>query len=217
MGVWGTAIVRLPFGKCLRRKSIEATLCISIAGAIAICSAGQTANAQSEPKLPDLSPLVKSEEWAKVLGTALFWDRAAGSDGMACASCHFSAGADSRIINQLSPGLLEEPHSDFDFGAIEAADLNDLGKTASGAIADSNYELNAADFPFHQLEDEMDRNSKITITTNDRVSSAGAFDNEFKRVTGNLADECGPASPDVFHLQNSMSWRLATLSRSRRG
>src|SRR6266536_2601773 len=38
-----------------------------------------------------------------VLGKALFWDMQAGSDGRtACATCHFHAGADHRIQNQLS-------------------------------------------------------------------------------------------------------------------
>ena len=39
------------------------------------------------------------------LGKALFFDEQVGSDGAACARCHFSAGAGSRIQNQLSPGL----------------------------------------------------------------------------------------------------------------
>lgn len=40
------------------------------------------------------------------LGKALFWDMRVGSDGVqACATCHFHAGADSRTVNQLSPGL----------------------------------------------------------------------------------------------------------------
>src|SRR5689334_3698977 len=37
------------------------------------------------------------------LGKALFWDMQAGSDGRtACATCHFHAGADHRLQNQLS-------------------------------------------------------------------------------------------------------------------
>ena len=41
---------------------------------------------------------------AIVLGKALFWDMNAGSDEtQACASCHFNAGADPRIKNQLNP------------------------------------------------------------------------------------------------------------------
>jgi len=40
------------------------------------------------------------------LGKALFWDMQVGGDGIqACATCHYHAGADNRIKNQLSPGL----------------------------------------------------------------------------------------------------------------
>jgi hypothetical protein len=42
---------------------------------------------------------------AAQLGKALFWDMAVGSDGQACASCHFHAGVDNRSKNQLSPDL----------------------------------------------------------------------------------------------------------------
>jgi len=39
------------------------------------------------------------------LGKALFWDMQAGSDGqIACASCHFQAGADNRTTNTINPG-----------------------------------------------------------------------------------------------------------------
>ncbi len=39
------------------------------------------------------------------LGKALFWDTQTGSDGqMACASCHFHAGADNRTRNTIHPG-----------------------------------------------------------------------------------------------------------------
>src|SRR5215831_4882876 len=49
---------------------------------------------------------------AIALGKALLWDTAIGSDGQACASCHFSAGADNRVKNQINPGL---PHGDTVF------------------------------------------------------------------------------------------------------
>jgi len=39
------------------------------------------------------------------LGKALFWDMQTGGDGMiACATCHFHAGADNRLKNTLNPG-----------------------------------------------------------------------------------------------------------------
>jgi cytochrome c peroxidase len=60
------------------------------------------------------------------LGKALFWDIQVGSDSkVACATCHFSAGADARIRNQLHPGA----NGDFDGYS-------------------TNYVLTAADFPF---------------------------------------------------------------------
>jgi cytochrome c peroxidase len=38
------------------------------------------------------------------LGKALFWDMQVGSDGVqSCGSCHFHAGADDRVKNQLNP------------------------------------------------------------------------------------------------------------------
>src|SRR5262245_19898424 len=39
------------------------------------------------------------------LGKALFWDMQTGGDGMiACATCHFHAGADNRLTNTVNPG-----------------------------------------------------------------------------------------------------------------
>jgi cytochrome c peroxidase len=90
---------------------------------------------------------VKNQNWATVLGKALFWDISVGSDGMACASCHFHAGADVRITNALTPGLIELPDRDVEFGAIEAQDPLRLGKTASGGLVDSAYTLDPFDFP----------------------------------------------------------------------
>jgi cytochrome c peroxidase len=56
------------------------------------------------------------------LGKALFWDVQVGGDGMtACATCHFSAGADARTMNTLSPG----PNGRFE----------SLGVTGPGQVA----------------------------------------------------------------------------------
>lgn len=145
--------------------------------------------------LPDLSDVVKDQQAAILLGKALFWDQQLGSDGMACASCHFHAGADIRLKNQLSPGLLA---GDTAFGAIAPAAM--LGKTASGANARSNYTLVAADFPFHKLSDPLDRNSAIVVSTNDVASSAGAYGRAFTAIApGSPDDLCGPADASIFH------------------
>ena len=54
-----------------------------------------------------LKDYVQDRAAAVRLGKALFWDMNIGSDGKtACASCHFQAGADNRIKNQISPTLL---------------------------------------------------------------------------------------------------------------
>ena len=60
------------------------------------------------PKVPGLldgdDPIVVNKKMAIALGKALFWDVNVGSDGQACASCHFRAGVDGRIKNQINPG-----------------------------------------------------------------------------------------------------------------
>jgi cytochrome c peroxidase len=161
-----------------------------------------------DPPLPgDLAEgagIVKSRAWAVVLGKALFWDEQAGSDGIACASCHFHAGADARLKNQLNPGfkdLSHGPQGDPAFGS-DRSDLQMVapGSMPSGAIADSNYTLTPADFPLHQLVDEADRNSPVRTTTNDRVSSQGAFGANFVAALGfGLPELCGPADDGIFH------------------
>src|SRR5439155_5179875 len=55
------------------------------------------------------------------LGKALFWDMQAGGDGqIACATCHFHAGADNRTLNTLHPG----PDCTFPSGGVTAAGQN---------------------------------------------------------------------------------------------
>ena len=44
-----------------------------------------------------LPSIIKDKKAAIALGKMLFWDSQVGSDGIACASCHFQAGADNRI------------------------------------------------------------------------------------------------------------------------
>ena len=147
--------------------------------------------------LPNLAGIVVNVAAAKQLGKALFWDINTGSDGMACASCHYAGGADVRIQNTLSPGF---PDQRWDggskvFGGIEFSSVS--GMNAAGWAAMQPWQgdfspagtagLTAArdvpavpgrwlvpnDFPTHQLLDLNDRNSEIVYTTNDAVSSQG--------------------------------------------
>src|SRR5262245_55168868 len=55
------------------------------------------------PVPPDLDRYVRDTTTLLALGKALFWDMQLSSDSrVACASCHFHAGADHRVQNQLS-------------------------------------------------------------------------------------------------------------------
>ena len=58
------------------------------------------------PPIAGLNQYIRNNAAAVQLGKALFWDMNVGSDGnQACATCHFNAGADSRAVNQVSPGI----------------------------------------------------------------------------------------------------------------
>ena len=157
------------------------------------------------PAGPGLDGIVKDRDWAIVLGKALFFDQQVGSeDGQACYSCHFVAGADTRRINQLTPGFNDVtygPDGDGTFGSTQSDTGNVApGYMPSGAKADSNYTLMPEDMPLHRLQDETNRNSAIVTTTNDRVSSQGAYDSTFGRVGFfRIKDRCGIPDGSIFH------------------
>ena len=124
-----------------------------------------------EAPLPDLTGIVTNHGKAIALGKALYWDIQAGSDGQACASCHFRAAADSRTKHQLNPG----PNGVFDVGD-----------------GTSNYQLEPADFPFATFTDILDRNTLIE-NKDDRASSQGTFGADFISIVHYF----GPAQPGV--------------------
>ncbi len=139
------------------------------------------------------NPIIVNQQKAIILGKALFWDMAVGSDGVACASCHFHAGADSRTINQLNPGNKSPIPSGATFES-----------TASGAIGGPNYTLTRSDFPFHQRQNPFDDLSPVTFSTNDVASSSGTFSGEFNTAprTGSINDDCTRDPDPVFHVNN---------------
>lgn len=132
--------------------------------------------AQDRTKLPPLKPLsqvpvptpsnlgdfVADYDAALILGKALFWDMQVGSDGiMACATCHYHAGADNRSRHQVAPGLLRwfangAPNPDRTF-----------------QLAGPNYALKATDFPLRKLRNANDAKSAVISDRNDIVSSQG--------------------------------------------
>ena len=144
------------------------------------------------PEVPGLDAIVTDEAALVRLGKALFWDMQVGSDGQACASCHFSAGADPRAKNQLNPGVNA---GDASFG-----NNPDSGLTEFPGFG-PNYTLTEDDFPFHELLDGEDRNSAVIRDTNDVVSSAGVFNADILRVNlGKPGDVGTPVMDDVYNV-----------------
>jgi cytochrome c peroxidase len=137
------------------------------------------------------SPVVVNQSAAIQLGKALFWDTSVGSDGMACASCHFHAGADGRVQNQLSTGAFHKTATGMTFQT-----------TASGRIGGVNYRLTRSDFPLYQLSNPLDKESKVLFNTDDIVSSAGVFSNRFNGLNpnGGSVDDCSAEQDRIFHL-----------------
>jgi len=133
------------------------------------------------PKPVGISDYVKNEAAAIALGKALFWDMQAGSDGtMACATCHYQAGADGRATNQLNAGAN---------GVFDAAK--------------PNHKLLATDFPFHKLADETDRNSTVLRDRDDVVGSQGVHAAMFNDVIPGARKDNStlvPADPMGFQV-----------------
>ena len=129
------------------------------------------------------------------LGKALFWDPRVGSDNKtACASCHSSAGADSREKNQLSPGLLRR---------LEGSMYPDPDRTFQ--VGGPNHQLAAGDFPFTRFSMLQSNNSAQRMDANDVASSQGVFNGKFDKLAvsnkGAEADSCNyTPDPDNFHL-----------------
>jgi cytochrome c peroxidase len=140
--------------------------------------------AVAEPS--NLGDFVRDQTALLKLGKSLFWDMQLGSDGIqSCASCHFHAGADNRSKNQINPGLL--------------ASLKDTTFQVGGG---SNYQLTAADFPFHKLADPSDRTSTVISDPNDVASSQGVFNSVLvATVPGQAVDSTtSVADPDGFQI-----------------
>jgi cytochrome c peroxidase len=103
------------------------------------------------PTPSNLADFVKNRDVALVLGKALFWDMQVGSDGIqACASCHFSAGADPRTRGQISAG----------------------GKHFNDAVV-TLKEVNAGTFPLNKPRDVANRGFGLVSSTDDIVGSQG--------------------------------------------
>src|SRR5262252_8159580 len=118
----------------------------------------------------NLDQYVRDQAALVVLGKALFWDMQAGSDGrLACASCHFHAGADHRVQNQLS----------------------NLGAVAPNSL------LTQSQFPFHVLSDPTSNRSAVVRDSAAVVGSAGVFRRMLTAIVPGGAAEEGYDLTDV--------------------
>src|SRR6185312_1521617 len=147
------------------------------------------------PTAAEINDLVRSKAAAIALGKALFWDMQSGSDGFtACATCHFNAGADSRSMNQIDPGLRR-----VDSNGNAAAD-----STLFFPGFGPNHQLSMSDFPLHKLSDPTNSNSAVMSDNNNIVGSQGQFLNTFNDVVMGLGPETvTPVDDPVWHISDS--------------
>ncbi len=171
-----------------------------------------TANVGGVP-LPDLSTYLKpgADRKLEQLGKLLYWDQGVGSEGMACASCHYHAGVDNRSSSQVSPGLMRV-FNDRDGNWPDVRGYQD-----ATAAPDTSFDtkppgvrVRPADFPLiRNIEDSdgddalVEANGLITMgpgNSNDAISSIGVTHKSFDRVRNQEgSDACSPLTDPIFH------------------
>jgi cytochrome c peroxidase len=145
--------------------------------------------------------IIKNKAAAVALGKMLFWDTQVGSDGIACASCHFQAGADNRIRNQINPGMRNATNELASDGKTPIANIFNFMATSPyfgsfpyislpdpllpAPVKGPNYTLKFDDFPLTQYKEsdvqiagqplQSDRNAEIIYDTDDVISSQGVY------------------------------------------
>jgi cytochrome c peroxidase len=147
------------------------------------------------PAVPNLldgnSPIIVDKTAAIQLGKALFWDTNVGSNGVACATCHFHAGADRRTTNQVNPGLLH---------------LNDVSGSTFDLALSPNYVLKAENFPLFKFQDPDNIDSKVLFKTDDVVGSSGVYKQDFNSINAAESDDsCKPTDDVIHHVGNAQT------------
>ena len=149
-------------------------------------------NVSTTPLPSNLLEFVQDMDRAVELGKAFFWDMQAGSDGLtACATCHYSAGADTRNKNQANPGV--------------AGSFQRFGP---------NHTFVHSDFPLRKLADPDDALSSVIWDSAEVVGSQGIPKQVFNGVDLGLTgseeeDDCSPI-PDPVHNVLGINTRQTT-------
>ena len=144
----------------------------------------------------DLDVYIKDKAAAIRLGKALFWDQQAGSEGTACASCHYQAGADGRDRNQVAMG----PDGKYDNGHAV------------------NFQLKLdTHFPFTKFQDALNNASPKIRSSNDIVGSQGVFKSDFLGLSVGAAGvgtvgsfDAGIVRPDATFNRLNINTRQVT-------
>jgi hypothetical protein len=165
------------------------------------------------PEPSDISEIIRNRDAAIVLGKSLFWDMQVGSDGRtACASCHFSAGADNRIQNSLHPGI---PGSAFGPQQDDQAALGQIAAIRFQELDRPNTIRRREEFPFHQVSDPTgSREDNEVLRSSPEISgSAGVKEKSFVRINENSPVDTGnPVNQPGFSI-NAVSSRQVDLPR----
>ncbi len=184
-----TAIASALSGSIKKNVAIAALLTATIIAGHSVSAQVSAPPPLSSVKVPEpdnLGDFIKDKVAAIALGKSLFWDMQLGTDGIqSCASCHFHAGSDSRSKNQISPSA-NDPTLTF---------------TTGGG---PNYQLTAADYPFHKLADPNDRSSDVVSDSNNVTSSQGVFSSQFVDVVpGSDKDNVTPLNANIFNVDGT--------------
>lgn len=182
------------------KKCLSALTLLGLVSAASASALAETADFEplvslktlTVPEPSNLDTFVKNKAAAIALGKALFWDQTIGSDGEnACATCHFSAGADNRLDNQLAPKRTGELFHQ----------------------KRPNETLKVEDFPFVKFSGLLknDRNEAPTRYLTDVVGSQGIFFQNFiSGEPGAQRDNTALVNDPVFNVNGLNIYRVST-------
>lgn len=157
------------------------------------------------PLPPDLDNYVRDKKAAVQLGKALFWDMQLGSDGVqSCATCHFHAGADARVKNQIGlAGLRVKDQVD---GKVKGLFNAEPASRDRFELPGANHLLTRWDFPLVRFPDQWREEADGSVSpapgnSNDVLSSAGVFFTLFTGIQNVSRRDNGTAQFDtVFNV-----------------